>query len=277
MPSLDWYDCPIVIPYYGGKNSLSKELIHWIPPHERYFEMFAGGLSMYFRKKKAKWNVVNDIDDNIVNLYMCVLHEYKELTKNLFWIPKSRKIFLDYRDELKDKKKFTIPDPIQASKYFYVIRYSFNKLLHTPFAMSKDMNKNWESELKYSRKFLGGTTIEHLDFMDLVDKYGPRKGDFWYLDPPYFVATERGDYYANNFSSEDHLRFKEAVDKINDGGAKFMISYDYRDEVFEIYDKYNIKTIHMKYSGATDAARSKRRKECVIMNYEPTLQEKLNL
>ena len=67
---------------------MSKILVPLIPSHQRYIEMFAGGLSMFFRKKKAKWNVVNDIDNNIVNLYMCVMHDYDELIKNLFWLPK---------------------------------------------------------------------------------------------------------------------------------------------------------------------------------------------
>ena len=276
MPSLDWYECPIVIPYYGGKYTLSKKLVQWIPPHDRYFEVFAGGLSMFFRKKKAKWNVINDIDNNIVNLYMCVLNKYDELIKNLFWLPKSRKIFLDYRDEIKNKEKFIIPDPLQASKYFYCVRYSFNKLVHTPFAISKDMNKDWESELKYSRKFLGGTTIENTDFMELIDRYGPRKDDFWYLDPPYFVATEKKDYYMNNFSIDDHSRFKEAIDKIDEGGGLFMISYDYRQEVFDLYSDYNVQTIDMTYAGATGESRGKERKECVIMNYKPTVQVKIN-
>ena len=62
LPSHDWYNCPIVIPYYGGKYELSKVLVPLIPPHKRYIEMFAGGLSMFFRKTKAKWNIVNDKD-----------------------------------------------------------------------------------------------------------------------------------------------------------------------------------------------------------------------
>jgi DNA adenine methylase len=273
LPSLDWYDCPIVIPYYGGKNLLSKKLVQWIPHHERYFEVFAGGLSMFFRKKKAKWNVVNDKDNNIVNLYLCVLNKYDDLIKNLFWLPKSRKIFLDFREEIKNEKEFKIPDPVQAAKYFYCIRYSFNKLIHTPFAISKDMNKDWDSELKYSRSYLGNTTVENLDFMELIDRYNPRKDDFWYLDPPYYVATDKGDYYMNNFTKEDHVRFKEAVDRIDEGGGLFMVSYDYREEVKNLYSKYNIQTIKMKYSGATDDARGKERKEYVIMNYKPISQE----
>ena len=272
MPSHDWYNCPIVIPYYGGKYELSKVLVPLIPPHKRYIEMFAGGLSMFFRKTKAEWNVVNDKDNNIVNLYMCVIHSLNELVENLNWLPKSRKLFLDFRAEIKEKDEIKIPDPLQAAKYFYCIRYSFNKLIHTPFSKNKDMNKNWEKELRYSRNHIGGSTIENLDFAELVEKYTPNREDFWYLDPPYFIATDKGDYYMNNFSSEDHLRFKESVDTIDRGGAKFMISYDHRDEIKELYSNYDIYTINLKYSGTTKEAKEKKRKEYLVLNYQPESQ-----
>jgi len=234
--------------------------------------MFAGGLSMFFRKPKVEWNVVNDKDNNIVNLYTCVMHKLNELVEYLNWLPKSRKLFLDFRVEIKEKDEIEIPDPLQAAKYFYCIRHSFNKLIHTPFSKNKDMNKDWETELRYSRAHIGGTTIENLDFAELVAKYPPDKGDFWYLDPPYFIATDKGDYYMNNFTSEDHLRFKEAVDIIDRGGAKFMISYDHRDEVTELYSNYDIHTINLKYSGVTKEARLIQRREHLVLNYQPESQ-----
>jgi DNA adenine methylase len=272
MPSLDWYECPIVIPYYGGKYELSKILVPLIPHHVRYVEVFAGGLSMFFRKSKVKWNVLNDIDNNIVNLYMCVIYKHDELVENLFWIPKSRKLFLDFREEIKEIREIEIPDPKQAAKYFYCIRNSFNKLIHTPFSMNKDMNKNWDEELKYSRMFLGGATIENLDFGTLFDKYYPKEDDFWYLDPPYMVATEKGSYYMNNFTLEDHTRLRDRVKEIDEAGGKFMISYDYRSEIKELYKEYNVQTLNMRYTGATKDARKVGRKEYIIMNYEPISQ-----
>ena len=272
MPSLDWYDCPIVIPYYGGKYELSKTLVPLIPHHSRYIEVFAGGLSMFFRKPKAKWNVLNDIDNNIVNLYMCVIHKHDKLVENLFWIPKSRKLFLDFREEIKENREIEIPDPEQAAKYFYCIRNSFNKLIHTPFSMNKDMNKNWDEEFRYSKIFLGGATIENLDFGTLFDKYYPKEDDFWYLDPPYIIATEKGSYYMNNFTIEDHTRLRDCVNKIDEAGGKFMVSYDHRSEVKELYKQYNIKTLNIKYTGATKDARKTDRKEYVITNYEPVSQ-----
>ncbi len=272
MPSLDWYDCPIVIPYYGGKYMLSKQFVPLIPPHHRYFEVFSGGLSMFFRKEKAEWNVLNDKDNNIVNLYNCVIHKLDELVYYLDWLPKSRELFDGFRAEIKEKQHIEIPDPLRAAKYFYCIRHSFNKLIHTPMSMVKDWNKNWMKEFEYSRKKIKGSTIENLDFGDLIDRYKPKENDFWYLDPPYFIATDKGDYYQHNFNAEDHIRLKEKVDKIHNNGGKFMVSYDHREEVFDLYKEYDVRTITLKYQGATDENRSKERKEYLIINYEPNDQ-----
>ena len=95
---------------------MSKLFVPLIPPHKRYFEMFAGGLSMFFRKQKVEWNVVNDKDNNIVNLYLCVMHHLDDLVHYLNWLPKSRKLFLDFRAEIKECNEFEIPDPLQAAK-----------------------------------------------------------------------------------------------------------------------------------------------------------------
>tara|TARA_S200002703_G_C3768466_1_gene236588 strand:- start:139 stop:909 length:771 start_codon:yes stop_codon:yes gene_type:complete len=249
---------------------MSRRFVPLIPHHERYFEVFSGGLSMFFRKEKAKWNVLNDKDNNIVNLYMCVMHELDKLVEYLNWIPKSREVFMNWRTDIKVKKDINIPDPYQAAKYFYCLRHSFNKLIHTPMSMGKDWSKNWEAEFKYSRERIKGSTIENLDFGDLIDRYKPKKEDFWYLDPPYFIATDKGDYYQHNFNAEDHLRLKDKVDKIHKEGGKFMVSYDYREEVYDLYKEYDVRVINLKnYSGCTDEARKKERKEYLILNYKP--------
>ena len=65
-----WLECPVIIPYLGGKFELSRKLVPMIPYHERYIEVFAGGASMFFRKVKTDFSVLNDKDNDIVNLYM---------------------------------------------------------------------------------------------------------------------------------------------------------------------------------------------------------------
>tara|TARA_R100000656_G_scaffold82146_1_gene60119 strand:+ start:168 stop:434 length:267 start_codon:yes stop_codon:yes gene_type:complete len=76
----------------------------------------------------------------------------------------------------------------------------------------------------------------------------------------------------NNFTIEDHTRLRDRVNEIDKAGGKFMISYDYRPEVKELYKQYNTQVLNMRYTGATKAARSTERKEYIIMNYEPVSQ-----
>ncbi len=201
------------------------------------------------------------------------IHKLDELVYNLDWLPKSRKIFEDFRADVREKKPIEIPDPYQAAKYFYCIRHSFNKLIHTPMSMVKDWKKDWGAELKYSRDKIAGTTIENLDFEELIDRYNPRKGDFWYLDPPYIVATEKGSYYNHSFDMEDHERLRESVQKIHDNGGYFMVSYDYREEVAELYKDFDCRTLDWKYVGATEEARQKGRQgqDIYFKNTDSTL------
>src|SRR5579863_917743 len=53
--------------YPGAKNGsgIIPFLINNIPYHEMYFELFAGSAQLFNYKKKAKRNVLNDIDKSV--------------------------------------------------------------------------------------------------------------------------------------------------------------------------------------------------------------------
>jgi len=256
------------MPYYGGKFRLSTKLEPMLAAHDRYFEVFAGGLSMFFRKKKSKFSVINDIDNDIVNLYTCVNKEFKKLIDTLYWVPKSRTLFNDAKQEVFSTKEIEIPDVERAAKYFYLIRNAFNKIPYGSFSKVA----MWDTaeiieNLKYSRTFFDDTTIENLDFRKLIVDYKPKQGDMWYLDPPYIIATERGDYYMADFGIEEHEDLIECIDYINKSGANFMISYDDRDVIRDVYSDYNIYEIETQYSGR-NAEDVKYFTELVITNYD---------
>ena len=268
MTSVQFYDCPVIMPYYGGKFRLSTKLEPMLAAHDRYFEVFAGGLSMFFRKKKSKFSVINDIDNDIVNLYTCVNKEFKKLIDTLYWVPKSRTLFNDAKQEVLSTKEIKIPDVERAAKYFYLIRNAFNKIPYGSFSKVA----MWDTaeiieNLKYSRTFFNDTTIENLDFRKLIVDYKPKRGDMWYLDPPYIIATERGDYYMADFGIEEHEDLIECIDYINKSGANFMISYDDRDVIRDVYSDYNIYEIETQYSGR-NAEDVKYFTELVITNYD---------
>ena len=270
MAHVGFERCPVVIPYYGGKWELSKKLVPMICPHDRYIELFAGGLSMYLRKPKVRMNIINDYDNDVINLYISILEKFDEFSEHLFWFVRSRTLFEDFRKEIMATKDIgQYPDPKRAAKYYYVIKNSFNKNPYNPFSKS-DKQHLWHTELSsevaWSRRHLDGVIIENLDYRELVERYEPRKDDFWYMDPPYMVAGEKKDYYFHDFTMEMHNELLAICNKIDLNDAKFMVSYDDRDEVRALYSKYVINEIKCIYAGAAD---KKERTELVITNYEP--------
>ena len=273
----DWLKCPTIIPYIGGKYQFSRTLVPLMPKHDRYVEVFAGGLSMFFRKKSARRSIVNDVDKNLINLYISILEKNEEFKEYLFWYPKSRSLHKILNDTFdKELTDFDLPNGKRAADYFYLIRNTFNKTLVNN-TMSTDAYWNtdiWE-ELMYSREKLDNTLIENLDFETLIEKHEPKKGDFWYLDPPYIVADTR-KYYTHNFSYEDHVRLKENIDKIHKSGAKFMISYDDKEDVYNLYSDYKIHAIPVQYNtNRGEGTKDKLYNELVIVNYDITEQQSL--
>src|SRR6266511_6412524 len=82
--------------YIGGKRRIAKSLVALIPEHVTYVEPFAGGAQVFFHKPRAKVEVLNDLDEEIVNfLRVCQRHP-QELSRVLRWQPASRRLFHRY-------------------------------------------------------------------------------------------------------------------------------------------------------------------------------------
>ena len=272
------FNCPIVIPYFGGKYTMSKQLITMLPPHTRYFEPFFGGGSMFFRKQKADWNVINDLDGDLVNLYLVLQLEYDEFCKHIQSFLRAREIYDECVEEIK-KPIINNPNAKRAAIYYFVVRNAFNHLVGNTF--SKD--QKWDpsilkKQLMLSKDKLDNVTIENMHFGDLIDRYIPRENDLFYFDPPYVVTdvkTKR-NYYRNVFTEELHEELKEKCNDINDNGGKFMISYDNVDSIRKLYRNYELNTIETKYVGNHPDKRGEVKKELVITNYK-LLSEQVGL
>ena len=146
-----------VIPFYGGKYKISRYLVSILPEHDKYIEVFAGGLSMFFRKRKAEWSCINDINKDLINLYVCISDEKRlnKLVEKAYWIPKSRAFFDITKYTL--GKTFSIPDTDRAFAYYYFIKNSFNNRMDTAF--SKDITGWVHSQitgLRLAREKLDG-------------------------------------------------------------------------------------------------------------------------
>ena len=59
----------------GNKKKIAKEIQKYFPPHKIYIEPFFGAGGMFFNKPKAKYNIVNDLDSDVFNLFQVVMNQ----------------------------------------------------------------------------------------------------------------------------------------------------------------------------------------------------------
>lgn len=103
--------------------------------------------------------------------------------------------------------------------------------------------------------------IENRDF-DRILKIYDKKNALFYLDPPYY-ETEK--YYSDKFMPQDHVRLKEALEKIK---GKFLLSYNDCEYIRELYDGYSIVEVDRTHNLMQGKEKEKPRyKELLIKNY----------
>lgn len=261
-----------ILPYYGGKVQLSRELIQYIPNHKHYIEVFAGGLSMFFRKQKTEWSAINDLNRDIANFWLVVGDKYlfEQFTRKVYYASKSRLYYEQIKENIRSDRWFALPDVDRAFMYYFFIRNSFNAQINSAF--SKDVagwTTHLEQVLRDAAVKFDGVIVENMDYKKLVDKYKEKSNAFWYLDPPYTMA-DKESYYGINFMESEHAIMRTKMQRLHENPSKpnIMISYDNSNEVKRLYDGWYFTEITVKYAGRV-TNQDKEDIELVITNFEP--------
>ena len=198
---------------------------------DRYVEVFGGGGWVLFHKNPSKFEVYNDFNPNLANLYRCVRDEPEALCEELRYSLNSRTDFEHIRKVLKTKTE--IPDVKRAAYFYQIIRQSYASGLDSFGAQPHDMWRNFPVIFQASKR-LQTVVVENKDFERLLAQYD-RPNTMFYLDPPYY-STE--DYYEDvGFTSEDHKRLCDALMGIK---GKFLLSYNDCPEIRQLYCKIGI-------------------------------------
>lgn len=104
-----------------GKSKLSKEIISLFPSHKHYVEVFGGGLSILFGKSNSKLETINDINNDLINLWQTVKYHPQTLSHYLNQLFTSREIFKN----IKSWKYKPSHDIERAAYFYYLISQSF--------------------------------------------------------------------------------------------------------------------------------------------------------
>lgn len=79
-----------LLKYPGAKNRIAPWIVRHIPPHKVYCEPFLGSGAVFLNKEPAYNEILNDIDDDIYNLFRIVRENPEELCKLIDATPYSR-------------------------------------------------------------------------------------------------------------------------------------------------------------------------------------------
>src|SRR4051794_39494559 len=95
-----------------------QNILPLIPDHDVYTEVFFGGGAIFFAKKKAKNETINDRLDLVVNFYQQVKLNFKGLKSLIDATCFSRSLFEKGRFILQNREMF---EPVQVAWAFWLI------------------------------------------------------------------------------------------------------------------------------------------------------------
>jgi DNA adenine methylase len=181
-----------IIPWIGGKRRLAKHILPLFPEHTCYVEPFCGAAALYFMKKPAKVEVLNDISGELVNLYRVVQHHLEEFTPVQVGTD-----FTEMYKWLQITPEVILTDIQRAARFYYLQKMAFGgkvsgQTFGTASTSPPRMNLlRIEEELSAAHLRLARTYVEHLDWKTCIQKYD-RPHTLFYADPPYWQTEAMG-------------------------------------------------------------------------------------
>ena len=248
-------------PWLGGKKYLARRIIELIEaiPHTCYAEPFVGMGGILLRKAtRAKSEILNDLNGDIVNLFRALREHPVELARQFELALASRAEFA----RLLAVPPETMTDIQRAARWAYLQRLSFSgKPAHlvTPGQIGPSTHHPARLTAARMRRLIGaaherlqGVHIECLDWDVFVRRYD-RPRTLFYLDPPYL--GHETDYGVGMFSVEDFARMAEPLRGIE---GRFILSLNDTPEVRATFEGFEIEALETRYSVNVKATRRAR-------------------
>ena len=227
------------VPYLGGKYFLLDKLLPMIPPHHAYVEVFGGGASLLLNKRPSPVEVYNDVDGELVNLFMVVRDHPGEFVRSVASLPYSRELYERWqraikRGQLKGNKIE------RAARFYYLLRSSFYGHVEKGWRFtvkSSEANRQYNcvGEIADIAKRLQKVYLDNLNFTRCLKNWD-RPDTFFFLDPPYVDSVKyRSGIPA--FTVKDHAALAEATRHLQ---GKWLLTYNDCPKVRELYDGFEM-------------------------------------
>lgn len=240
-----------ILKYPGSKWRIAKWIISMIPKHHSYLEPYFGSGAVFFNKEPSKIETINDLDNDVVNLFGIVRDNPEPLIKAVEATPYSRIEYENtylYQDEAIDKiekaRRFLIrcwqghgfrttgekvgwKNDVQGREAAYAMRH-WNKL------------PEWMLEVTERLK---NVQIDCRPAVDVIKRFN-YPNVFIYADPPYVLSTRGRKNYKHEMTDNEHI---ELLAALNDHKGTAIISgyeSDLYNEYLQRWDKRQMGTLN---------------------------------
>lgn len=253
------------ITYYGGKQTMLKHILPLIPEHKIYTEAFCGGAAVFFAKRPAECEVINDINMHLVNFYNTLKLDYQPLKAKIDSTLHARDTHAHATHILAYPEFFDHVD--RAWAVWALSKMSFASMLDGAFgydfsgSMPRRLDNAKADFAHQMAERLERVTIESRHAFEVLETYdGPTT--YHFVDPPY-VGSDCG-HYEGVFGDDDLRRLLELLTRLQ---GKWMLTM-YPNSAIAEYADANGWIIH-RVERCISAAKSSRRmqEEWMVCNY----------
>lgn len=267
--------------WVGGKRQLLPVIVQHLPKdisNYQYIEPFIGGGAVLFNLQPKK-AMINDINVELINVFEVIKDDVENLIEDL----KKHRNDPDYFYKIRGidrTDEFTKLTKIEkASRIIYLNKTCFNGLyrvnnageFNAPFGRYQNPNIVNEPTLRAVNRYLNANDIKIFngDYEDVLSEADTNS--FIYIDPPYFPISAGSNftgYVKGGWNMWDQIRLREACDKLNSKGVKFLLSNSGSDFIRNQYKDYHIITVKAIRSINSDGEKRGEVDELLIRNYE---------
>ncbi len=270
-----------VLKWAGGKRQLLKEITKHIPEDfSTYYEPFLGGGAVLFQLQPSR-AVINDINEELMNVYMVIRDQVEELIEELKKHKErnNKEYYYKIRELDRDAEKYRQLSNMQkAARTIYLNKTCYNGLFrvnskgqfNVPYGRYKKPDIVNETTLRAVSDYLNKADITIMcgDFEEAVKE--AEEGSFVYFDPPYDPISTTSNftaYSAESFNREEQIRLKRLCDKLNEKGVKFLLSNSATDFILDLYKDYHIEIVQANRSINSKGNRRGKIDEVLVKNY----------
>lgn len=248
----------MILTRLGNKRRMKKQLSKYFPKHKMRIELFFGAGGSYFYLPKPKYAIVNDLDDDVTNLYLIVQSDLEKLRKEICLVPISESLIKYWQKNLET-------DPIKkAIRFLFLSNFTYMGKGDTLRAGLDNAKDSILKNLTSTFKMLQNVKIMSRDFREVLPAISFSKGlndkekCFVYLDPIY-LGTEHY-YRVPKWTEQDTTDCLDIM--VNCGIKSAMSEFDNPFVVAEAIKR----DLNIIYLGERSNIKN-RRTEILITNY----------